>query len=324
MAAERICDVVVTREQLDYLGRYASTPVSPCSPFFNVAPPEALPAPALEDLVRRGLLGTAGVEPNLLWTLELLKGAVAYGALALQGDAPQGGVACFLSPPYSAALVGAGPGLRLVSPLPGPELAALLREAFGTGPAREASFDVDLPPAESLVLAAALDLLRRDALRSLLDGQGEAVREDALVAWLARSDHSAQWLLPHLGAMLDRRGIAFELAGVRGTLEGLLGRGLLARGQADDLLPSAAVAALVRPLALLDHVVQLRAGRAVDGSRAEGAEILVVRALSSLHLLWEVTAQGAIHWTTPSPGAMSDLAARLLSRADALAGTASE
>ena len=59
-------DVLLTREQLLFLGRYAAIDASFCSPFAGRSATDVLAQPALEDLFRRGLLHAQGVEPRLL------------------------------------------------------------------------------------------------------------------------------------------------------------------------------------------------------------------------------------------------------------------
>jgi hypothetical protein len=315
---EAACDVVLTREQLHYLGRYVSGAPSACSPFHGVRPPEELPPPALDDLVARRLLGPKGVEPRLLRALERLHGAEAFGGLALRGDALETEGVSFFAGADSVALVNVAPGLRVVSPAPAGELAALLEQLLGSGSRRDASLDVALGVSESRVLAAALDLLRRESLRDLVDGAAEPVREAALSAWILRDDPSAQWLSRHLAPLLARRGGSFEPRSVPPLVAQLVGRGLLAAGE-DGLGPGAALAPLVRRMALLDRVFDLRAGRVAGGASPVAADIVVVKADSGALLLWEAGPDGSLRWVTPSADEAKATAMRLLTRADALA-----
>jgi hypothetical protein len=317
VSEEPVCDVLLTEEQLHYLGRYAQCEPSACSPFFGVTPPETLPQAALDDLTGRELLGPEGVEPSLLWTLELVKAAPACGGLSVRADAPQAELACYLSGEYSASLINTARGLRLVSPLPAGDLLMLLEDVLGTGSRREAAFSAELAASESRALAGALDLMRRDALRWTLDDRGEPLREDALAAWLSRGGWPAQWLTPHLGALLDRRGRGFDAANVAGAIAGLVDRSLFSRAAA-DLVPSAEVAALVRPLALLDRVIELRAVREQSGAPVAAAEVVLVRAHSPGLLLWELGPGGSVQWLTPTAAEAAELAARLLTNGDAL------
>ncbi len=277
MSEELVCDVLLSQEQLHYLARYAQGEPSACSPFFGVTPPETLPQAALDDLTNRGLLGTEGVESRLLWTLEMLKAAPAYGGLSVQADEPQVDLACFLSGEYSSALVNTTRGLRLVSPLPAALLLEILQDVLGTGSRREVAFEAALPASESRALAAALDLLRRDALRWTLDDRGEPLREDALAKWLARGRlaGAVAHAPPRRPARPPRADSRHRQRG--GAIGGLVDRGLFSRAAA-ELVPSTEVAALVRPMALLDRVVGLRAGRAMEGAPVSAAEVVLVRA----------------------------------------------
>jgi hypothetical protein len=318
LSPEAVCDVVLSRDQLHYLGRYVAGEPSACSPFHGVRPPEALPQRALDDLVTRRMLGPDGVEPNLLGVLARLHGARAFGGLALRGDVLESEGVSFFAGAESVALVNVAQGLRVVSPVPVAELAALLGQVLGTGSRRDATLDVALGVSESRVLAAALDLMRRQALRDLVDGLAEPVREPALAAWILRNDDSAQWLSGHLAPLVARRGGSFEPRSVPPLVAQLAGRGLLVAGE-DGLGPGPALAPLVRRMALLDRVLELRAGRATGGTSAVAADIVVVKADSGVLLLWEAEPDGSLRWLTPSPDEARETAMRLLTRADALA-----
>lgn len=319
MSHEAACDVVLTREQLHYLGRYVSGAPAACSPFHGVRPPEELPAPALDDLVARRLLGPRGVEPRLLQALERLHGAEAFGGIALRGDALESEGVSFFAGAESVALVNVVPGLRVVSPAPAGELASLLEQLLGSGSRREASLDAALGVSESRVLAAALDLLRRESLRDLVDGSAEPIREATLTAWILRDDPSAQWLSRHLAPLLARRGGAtFEPRSVPPLVAQLVGRGLLVGGEG-GLAAGEALGSLVRRMALLDRVVDLRAGRASGGASPVAVDIVVVKADSGALLLWEAGPDGSLRWVAPSADEAKETAMRLLTRADALA-----
>ena len=216
------------------------------------------------------------------------------------------------------ALVNVAPGLRVVSPVPAGELAALLGPLLGSGARRDATLDVALGASESRVLAAALDLLRRQSLRDLVEGTAEPVREASLTGWILRDDHSAQWLSGHVAPFLARRGGRFEPRSVPPLVAQLVERGLLVAGD-DGLGPGPALAPLVRRMALLDRVLELRAGRVANGASPVAADILVVKADSGTLLLWEAEPNGSLRWVTPSPDEAKETAMRLLTRADALA-----
>jgi hypothetical protein len=312
------CDVVLTREQLHYLGRYVAGEASHCSPFRGVRPPESLPPPALDDLVARRLLGPDGVEPALHRALERLNGAEAFGGFALRGDALESEGVCFFAGSDSVALVNVAPGLRLVAPLPAAEIAGLLDRVLGASDGREVGLDLTLGLSESRVLAAAVDLLRREALGGMVDGPAQPVHLPALAAWILRSEHPAQWLSGHLAPLLARRGVTFEPRSVPPLVVQLVGRGLLvARGEGLGAGP--ALAALLRRMMLLDRVLELRAGRAPEGASPVIADLVLVRADSGALLLWEADDRGALRWVTPMANEARAVATRLLTRPDVLA-----
>lgn len=315
-------DVLLTPEQLLFLGRYAEGEASPCSPFFGKAAAETLPGPALDDLFRRGLLTPQAVEPRLLWALGVLKSAGACGGIEVRADEPQAEAACYFSPAGACALLSHAGGLRLVSPPPRASLDALVREAFGTGTRRVHDLALDLPASDSRVLAGALDLLRRSALAGLLDARPEPLSQERLAAWLARRDLAAQWLTPHVAPLLERGGLAFDPHSVPGAIEGLVARGLLCRTRGRLLGAGKGLGPLVRHLLLLDRVVALRAGRADAGRTPERVEILAVKASSPALLLIEPYGRGFVHWSAASAAAARSLAATLLEDGRALGGAA--
>jgi hypothetical protein len=313
------CDVVLTREQLHYLGRYVAGAPAACSPFHGVLPPEELPVPAIEDLVARRLLGPRGVEPQLLRALERLHGAEAFGGIALRGDTLESEGVSFFAGADSVALVNVAPGLRVVSPVPAGELAALLEHLLGSGSRRDVALDVALGVSESRVLASALDLLRRESFQELVGASAQPVTGATLTAWILRDDPSAQWLSHHLAPLLARRGGGgFEPRSVPPLVEQIVGRGLLVEREG-GLAAGAALAPLVRRMALLDRVLELRAGRATGVASPVATDIVVVRADSGTLLLWEAGADGSLRWVTPSADEARQTAMRLLTRADALA-----
>jgi hypothetical protein len=312
-----VCDVVLTREQLHYLARYVTGEPSSCSPFHGVPPPESLTQPALDDLVSRRLLGPAGVAPGLLRTLERLHGAAAFGGMALRGDALESEGLTFFGQGGTVALVNQGVGLRVISPLPGGEITALLGSVLGVGSRRDVALDVSLGVSESRVLAAALDLWRRESLRELLDGRAEPVCEAALAPWIQPTSHTAQWVTGHIAPLLARRGGTFEPRSVPPLVAQLEGRGLLQKA-GEGLTASPAIEPLVRRLALLDRGVELRGGRVANGGPPLSVDIVMVRGDSGTVLLWEAQPDGSIRWVTPSPDEASRTALRLLTHADAL------
>jgi hypothetical protein len=320
LAEGTACDVVLTREELHYLGRYVAGESSVCSPFREVRPPESLPQPALDDLVTRRLLGPDGVAPELLRALERLHGAEAFGGFALRGDVLESEGVCFFAGRDSVGLLNVAPGLRLVAPAPTGEITSLLGEALGPGNGRPIGLDVTLGLLESRVLAAAVDLLRREALGGMVDGRAEPVDEEALAAWILRPQHDAQWLSRHLAPLLARQGgRTFEPRSIGPLVGQLAGRGFLVAGEG-GFAAGPALASLVRRMMLLDRVLELRAGRAAPGGTRMAADLVAVKADSGALLLWEVDGQGALRWVTPTSGETKAIATRLLTRKDALGG----
>ena len=311
-------DVVLTHDQLHYLARYVAGAPSEASPFHGVRPPESLPQPVLDDLVARKLLGPEGVEPGLLRVLGRLLQAEAFAGFALGGERLESEAVTFFAATDSVALVNVAGGLRVVSPAPTARLQEILDGLLGSGPGRDAALDAALGGSESRVLAAAVDLLRRESLGDLLDAPAEPVTETAIAAWIAREAPSAQWLIGHIAPLLARRGGTFEPRSVPALVAQLAGRGLLVAGES-GLEPGAVLAPLVRRMALLDHVLELRAGRAHAGAPPVAADIVMVRADSGTILLWEAQPDGSLRWVTPSADEAKETALRLLTRADALA-----
>jgi len=312
-----VCDVVLTRDQLHYLARYVVGSPSPASPFHDVTPPESLPQPALDDLVARRLLGPQGVEPTFFGVLDRLHRAEAFGGFALCGDALESETVTFFAGAESVAVVTVAAGLRVVAPAP-TALQPRLDEVIGAGRRRDVALDEALGLSESRVLAAAVDLLRRESLGAFLDAGAAPVVDGTIAAWIARESPSAQWLVGHIAPLLARHGGSFEPRSVSALVAQLVGRGLLVAG-AQGLEPGAALAPLVRRMALLDHVMELRAGRAPAGAHPTTADIVMVRADSGTILLWEAQPDGSLRWVTPSADEAKETATRLLTRADALA-----
>jgi hypothetical protein len=312
------CDVVLTRDQLHYLARYVAGAPTAVSPFHGVTPPDSLPQAALDDLVARKLLGPEGVEPGHFGVLGRLHQAEAFGGFALRGDALESEAVTFFAGAESVALVHVAGGLRVVSPAPTAPLQELIEGLVGSGRRRDVALDAALGLSESRVLAAAVDLLRRESLGSLLDTPVAPVMNVTIADWIARESPSAQWLVGHVAPLVARRGGSFEPRSVPALVAQLVGRGLLVAG-AEGLEPGAALAPLVRRMALLDHVLELRAGRSSAGAPPVTADLVMVRADSGTLLLWEAQPDGSVRWVTPSPDEARETALRLLTRADALA-----
>ena len=318
MSEGAVYDVVLTREQLHYLARYVAGGPSPASPFHGVTPPESLPQPALDDLVARKLLGPEGVEPGLFRVMGRLHQAEAFAGFAVRGDVLESEAVTFFAGAESVVLVHVAGGLRVVSPAPAAHLQELVDGLIGRGRRRDVALDAALGVSESRVLAAAVDLLRRESLGSLLDAPVAPVMDGTIADWIAREAPSAQWLVGHIAPLLARRGGAFEPRSVPALVAQLVGRGLLVAG-ANGLEPGAALAPLVRRMALLDHALELRAGRAPAGAPPVTADLVMVRADSGTVLLWEAQPDGSLRWVTPSADEAKETALRVLTRADALA-----
>jgi hypothetical protein len=250
--------------------------------------------------------------------LERLHQAGAFAGFALRGDVLESEAVTFFAGAESVALVHVAAGLRVVSPAPAALLQELIDGLVGSGRRRDVALDAALGLSESRVLAAAVDLLRRESLGTLLDTPVAPVMDVTIADWIARESPSAQWLVGHVAPLLARRGGSFEPRSVPALVAQLVGRGLLVAG-AEGLEPGAALAPLVRRMALLDHVLELRAGRSSAGAPPVTADLVMVRADSGALLLWEAQPDGSLRWVTPSPDEARETALRLLTRADALA-----
>jgi len=151
-----------------------------------------------------------------------------------------------------------------------------------------------------------------------VDAPPEPATTAAIAAWIARGSPSAQWLVGHIAPLLERQGSAFEPRSVPALVAQLAQRGLLVAGEG-GLEPGAALAPLVRRMALLDHVLELRAGSAPTGGPRVTADLVMVRADCGTVLLWEAQPDGSLRWVAPSPDEARETAMRLLTQADALA-----
>ena len=322
MSHEAACDVVLTREQLHYLGAVrVGRSRRPARLSRGARRRRTLPPPALDDLVARaGCWARRASSPGSCGPSSGCTGRrrSAASPCAVTRSRPRASASS--AGADSVALVNVAPGLRVVSPAAGGRARGPPRRscsARAPGATRRSTWRSACRSRASSPRPSTSCGESRSGTSST--GRRSPSARPALAAWILRDDPSAQWLSGHLAPLLARRGGTFEPAQRAAARRAARGAGPARRGRRR---PGGRARRSRRSCAgwrCSTASLELRAGRATGGASPVAADIVVVKADSGALLLWEAEPDGSLRWVTPSADEAKETAMRLLTRADALA-----
>lgn len=204
------------------------------------------------------------------------------------------------------------------SPSPTGDLLAGLAEHLGIASKAMGDFTVEMSAAEAVVLAAVIDLQRKNILTAFAEGQtsGPAPASFAgLQQFLASCTADQRWLTTIIS---QTAGYAAPLPpeSTSAALSSLVKAGLLTFGES-GYLPSQGVWELAQKLLLIDRICSVSAGReAPDGTAVVTGFTCVIGGMTSL--LYIEAADSVVRWETPSARAVLAEIEFLISSPDAL------
>ena len=304
-------NVVLSGAELRRFGALVGSAPTAISPL--AGPPDGPVDPA--HLARLGLLAPDGsIAPRAFPALRVLANARSYAGVVLQ-DAGIFEHVVYFDGHDSVGLTSETGGFRLQDPPPA--LGALLRATLGEGIAVAVELDDIFTAPEASVFLGVMDLRRRQILQGLLEDRDAPVApvdQAAISAWLGRPATGSQWLAP---IVRDSVGAGLDPASIEAATRSLVGRQALAQS-GGDVIPGAAIAALVERFLLIRMLLRVRAGRS-DGDRVVTTDLRVAQSAGFQHLLWEADAAGRVHLECVTPTGLASTIEHFLTDADALA-----
>jgi hypothetical protein len=206
--AERF-DTSLFTSEIGYIGSQIAEKKSQLFPF----PPgtgEVDISPEGIERLKIGVLTASGsLTKKADGAFRSLAAADAYASVVYLGTRHTISVVVYFSREGLTFVLPEGEMLRIVHPANPKIIGELFGEIIGTSVVRSADIDVTLPQGATLCLAAAIDLVRRNLLGSILDRhryERSVIPKAAISDWLSQDNPSPQWLASRLKTYLGIRG----------------------------------------------------------------------------------------------------------------------
>jgi hypothetical protein len=262
--------LLVSADLLGTLGELISTPKSAISPL-RYSPPRALNPQLRQDFVIARVLNPDGsLNAEAQRALETLALAVAFTRVQYSGGPSFSEMVFYHAPKAQApiSVTNTDDGLLIEYPGQPADFSAALRDLSGGSQLQNLDFSARLPVTESLVLAAMVDLLRKDILRDTASDQPLEIGNcspEFIVSELGKSQANSSGLA-NVVAQVSGAEPGLAVMNVKSALEALVAKELViveASGYTLNALP----ALLARRFLLFDQAFKLEAGReALAGS----------------------------------------------------------
>lgn len=205
-------------------------------------------------------------------------------------------------------------GVNLLSPVPERTVLDLLGHHVGVAPFRSIILDATLGEADALVLAALIDLRRRELLGALLDRQSEAagsMPRSAIVDWVATKEPGAQWLISRLCQFFAKEN-APSVAEVQSGIDRCVAEGYATVPAKGMICATEKIDSTARQLVLLSNRILLSAtSLAANGENSITLSLEVLQSGLSGLLLLDRTGPGRIRLAGVSAQLVLALASQL-------------
>lgn len=323
--AERF-DTSLFTPEVRYIGSQLAEKKSRLFPFFAGEGTADISGEGIERLKKIGVLtGSGSLTKKAEGAFRSLATSDAYTSVGYLGARHTINIIVYFSQEGPAFVLPEGEMLRIVHPANSEFVGELFGELIGTSVVRSLDIDVTLPEGAALCLAAAIDLIRRNLLGSILDRhryERSVVPKAAISDWLSQDNPSPQWLATRLKTYL----------GIRGPVaSGDVSQGLDALSKAeffepkgDTLFPKEVLERIAERFLVVDTLIFAKSARITDKKTLSIAQFEVVQSGFSDLLLWEAGGDKKVHLMSISPKLLVLMLTDLMSSRDALSGMKGE
>jgi len=181
-----------------------------------------------------------------------------------------------------------------------------IMQIIGRSVVRNCDFKADLTAAETLVLAALMDLQRKEFLKAIADDKEQGpilITKEKIAPIVSESEQNYQWLVSIFKEMLDVRG-TFMAEVIPEALNGLISKGLVKKeggfyGLGDTLLH------LSRRMLLIDRYITMVSGRLDEDNKLALTGFTCLQTGSDDFLMVD-TAKASAHMETISSASLLD------------------
>lgn len=305
-------------EWMGGLGRLVGVPVNAVSPF-NIGKEPELTIGDIDELENKGILDSNGqISSSYQQIMRSMALARSFARVRLTG-----GEGLFEYITYSTddsedhfSLTTTQEGLEVCSSAPTAETIEMLKQYIGDSLIRGSSFEAEVSISEAVVLAALIDLRRKDILAALGGGStysiGEVSMEDLDQA-LNTQCEDAQWLLAVVNGLIDS---APEALAVEMAIKSLQTAGHIVK-TASGIKLGRSLENLASRLPVIDKLLSLRSG--LDLGSGQVVQVGFVCVQSGVNdLLMIESLGGRIHFESVSPALVIEYVGHFLNRPEVL------
>jgi ribosomal protein L40E len=321
-----IFDVSLYTQEIRYIGAHMADKKGGLFPFLTGEEKADISGEGIERLKKAGVLTASGsLTKKAENAFRSLAGADAYASIGYNGARIAINIVVYFSKEGRTFIVPEGEMVRIAHPADPAAIGEILTEIIGTSVIRSLDVDVTLPNSAALCLAAAVDLVRRSLMGSILDRhryERSVMPKIAIADWLSQDNPSPQWLATRLKTYLGIRGQVSQ-ADVSEGLDALV-KAKLFQPKGDAFFPSEDIERIAERFLVIDTLIFAKGGRLADKKTISTAQFEVVQSGFSDLLLWEAGAGGTVHILSVSPKLLVSMLTDLISNREALKGMPTE
>ena len=306
--------ITLSVDEIKYIGTLIPQLKSPISP---LASNTAVNPVNTQRLVQLGVLNQAGqITPNFLQTFQALSQARSYAGFGYIGNVIGFEAVNFFCPGRIISLGNRSNGIEISDPAPTEVVIESLAQRVGRSAFAIADLELELSVVESLAFVAMIDLFRRVQLAQMLDQKVNAqVSLDEIADWIHRGSFTSPWLMGHFQIYLGQK-IDCSKEDIHKAVSSLSEKGAV-KLEGTHVRTEDDVRMLVSRFLVIDHLIDVKAGRVLPDGTVINVNIEVVQAGLNDLLLWE-RVENSVFWKLISPDHLIGMVAGLISQAEAL------
>jgi hypothetical protein len=306
--------ITLSVDEIKYIGTLIPQLKSPISPLASSA---AVNPVNTQRLVQLGVLNQAGqITANFLPTFQALSQARSFAGFGYIGSVIGYEAVNFFCPGRTISLGNRSNGIEISDPAPTEIVIESLAQRVGRSAFAIADLEMELSVVESLAFVAMIDLFRRVQLAQMLEQKVNVqISLDEIVAWIHRGGFSAPWLMGHFQIYLGQK-IECSKEDIHKAVASLSEKGAV-KLEGSHVRPEDDMRMLVSRFLVIDHLIDVKAGRVLPDGTVVNVNIEVVQAGLNDLLLWE-RVENSVFWKLISPDHLIGMVSGLISQAEAL------
>ena len=308
--------VILTVDEIKYIGTLLPGVKSPISPFFTNAP-VITQGINTQHLVQLGVLNQSGqIAGNFNQTFQALSQARSYAGFGYAGKVLGFEAVTFFGQGRAVSLTNRKNGLEINDPAPTQTVVEELAQRVGRSAFAFIDLELEFSVVESLALVAIIDLFRRIQLAQMLEQKvNPFITIDEIINWIERGSFFAPWLMGHFQIYLKKKP-DFSKEDIRNAVSSLSNKGAVSQ-EGNQIFCGDEIRILVARFLVIDHLIDIQAGRVLPDGTVINVNMEVVQAGLNDLLLWE-RVEDSVFWKLISPDQLIALVSGLLFQAEAL------